>query len=1706
MNVQEDENGVKGGKMIDILNKNKQHLLDTINNVLKIRNDIDIETDGKLTDDQISLLTQMRSKIWSFDQRSAEMAYDLVNTLRNNGVQNTQEQWKENIGNELKEAEDDYKDVSKELDNAKKYDSDKKNVERLEKKKAEAEKKLNKAKAAARSVDNVIKLLDMLTEEKESTRSERKAMKRGYGEGEVTENQLSAVNRFLGTNRETSTPDFKLRDVNSDEAQAILASPQNTLTLLHAITSNISGLDNSDKERLVQEVIDLNDLANQKIKYNDKVREFLGDPKKINEAFQQANDRVSQEERDNKAEELALRIKNADSMTDLDNIMREAAQADPEMARQALQKAKQNADDDTKNFISDYEKGTGFMGSFSRQAMNLPDDVRVGVMNTAQSAWEYALEDGVNVYDTFVGALNDAANDLEKESNPVAKDTAKAIKGIMKDLDAAVKATATHSKPKKKTVRKSSEDGKADEEDKEALAALAALRRKKDKGEEKKDRKKDDKAAEPEKPVVRDYDSITRDITTAIEDSRSDSGYGITKIDDLSEELRKDIEAYNNDSDANHGVLINEDVISSILNRLADDEIKDGEDYDIDDSDSTEIGDNGDGSNMAEKMKANLTVTFKSDHPTEFEINKDYRKPYEPTTEQLKAVQKLLKEVKAYQFLDKNYLGYIVQESEDAVPIHFLKSTDAAIDGNGGNEAIIFLAIEWNDKAERAIRKHAFNNRGSANISDEVKPVTIDGKQYQIVGVLSMATTASQEVSQAFGELQSAINGELNPKMDDARNSGQQFVVSNLTSSIDNIYTGRLDKGDSEEEGNKRTGLYEFMTQSQGDRRLSTEWDTGMDFYFGCVINGVFSTTADDNIVSQMESPNDTWMDKNNGAILLFVPRPDGRLYPIRAIRRSVNKWLDNTVDGSHTGMELLQGVMNGSIKNQYLENIVKLMRTLLNEESSSGDRVQAKIRLSKYFIFGKGNSPIGFDGADVTLRLGEDEHVVEGENADEEIMDFFNNLAVNNIQFTLPVSDDDKIRGNDVIRAGIFETRLSGFYNFNSNFTITPINGKGESIIIEQKADNTSPTGTGNVRATEVEFDLGDGLKTYTIEGDGTVKLNGEPVDTNTQNVITLAMEAEKGNLPSYISTQLNTRYSKSSEVRDYIANNITQFDNVYAFDSDGETWIYDARKGNHDRRLYKIDSEQGKELVSEINKVITDFTKKNLLTIKGLKRGKKSVVSQLIDHIKNKLGVKVHGRKDMEKYLKEHGFGDIQEASRAFSNEFPYHNEDKASVEERKEILDIIKAKKYNKSGTDAVTLESNKHQKIYLIDHSSDSELYDNLKDGEGFGIRKAYDVSEITKEDIYEIVRNISIQYGNSEERILRVLSRLGVRQGNLPGSDIVDAVRKGIRSHAVVYGGTGETRSQLGNNRSGANGREDTRDLSFFETPKGVIYGFVTKDGEMYLDETKISPEHPIHEYTHLWDRAVAKKNPKLWQRGVDLMKKTSLWKDIVNDDNYGKKWKADGMSDEDFEFMVASEVHARLVGQEGAKRIEELEKSNKEEKGIIYKLKQWLLDVWKDLKATFSNWSKEEIDKLKLEDFNTMTVRDFADAVNLREAPVVEDSLSVPENDASRNNPPTPLITPQSGGTQANRFSGKTINDLNANIDNVLIQTLAANKTVSWVKKIFKALQNAEEQGIAIDDDYIVTNINAIKSMPKDEKKKALDDLLNDIKGCNRRG
>lgn len=164
------------------------------------------------------------------------------------------------------------------------------------------------------------------------------------------------------------------------------------------------------------------------------------------------------------------------------------------------------------------------------------------------------------------------------------------------------------------------------------------------------------------------------------------------------------------------------------------------------------------------------------------------------------------------------------------------------------------------------------------------------------------------------------------------------------------------------------------------------------------------------------------------------------------------------------------------------------------------------------------------------------------------------------------------------------------------------------------------------------------------------------------------------------------------------------------------------------------------------------------------------------------------------------------------------------------------------------------------------------------------------------------------------------------------------------------GGENKTFSRTNNN------------IHLFKDSKGVVYGYIDNHGNIHFDKNKFRPDDPIYEHTHIWDGVFALKYPSLWIRGVKLMKQFDggkLWNEIANSEFYGKKWS--NMSDAQREFMIASEVHTRLVGEGGAKLISEIE-AKQGSSDIIPKLEDWIFKFWWGLNQTFTTEVINEVD------------------------------------------------------------------------------------------------------------------------------------------------
>ena len=119
------------------------------------------------------------------------------------------------------------------------------------------------------------------------------------------------------------------------------------------------------------------------------------------------------------------------------------------------------------------------------------------------------------------------------------------------------------------------------------------------------------------------------------------------------------------------------------------------------------------------------------------------------------------------------------------------------------------------------------------------------------------------------------------------------------------------------------------------------------------------------------------------------------------------------------------------------------------------------------------------------------------------------------------------------------------------------------------------------------------------------------------------------------------------------------------------------------------------------------------------------------------------------------------------------------------------------------------------------------------------------------------------------------------------------------------------------------------EIETLRTPQGVVYGW-TDGKKVYLTKDGMNPETPIHEYTHIWAKAMMQNNPEGWQSVKDLLRGTPIWNEVLNDPNYS------GIIEN--EDAVASEALSRMSGKENARRMEqEARKMIDEAKGIMAK-------------------------------------------------------------------------------------------------------------------------------------------------------------------------
>ena len=475
---------------------------------------------------------------------------------------------------------------------------------------------------------------------------------------------------------------------------------------------------------------------------------------------------------------------------------------------------------------------------------------------------------------------------------------------------------------------------------------------------------------------------------------------------------------------------------------------------------------------------------------------------------------------------------------------------------------------------------------------------------------------------------------------------------------------------------------------------------------------------------------------------------------------------------------------------------------------------------------------------------------------------------------------------------------------------------------------------------------------------------------------------------------------------------------------------------------------------------------------------RSDNDITKQVVDHLKSIPGIKVLDRSAMEEFLKTHNPKYLQQ----------YISKSTLPKGELSTLSSALMTKYGNNASYGDVIQTANYEYTVNykgagefdIIEyHQIDNNLNKVIDDTEREGISEAYDSLSskdgITKRQYKSDSYNIEDREANGDNVGLDKSTSQGESKqsqsndGSSKHQEWSEIKRDSATGRITFVDGDGRTVSSL----------EDWKGIETFTTPQGEVYGFVDKDGNIYLDETKISPEHPIHEYTHLWDRTVQKHNPKLWNRGVELMKQSSLWNDVLNDEHYGKQWQSMNLPKERLENLIASEVHARIVGENGEKLLNNIAKRNGQS-GIVAKLKQWVLDMWKEVKATFGSWSQEDLDALTLNDFNHMTVRDFVDGTNLKEINNAEaqqyqlDQLKKSDTDNT---------TTEESGTQIVSLPGYELyNTLPSNVP------VDAEWKVSYLKELDAQLSMKKSKE---ENDKIINQMDTILQSPSEKEYKA---------------
>ena len=137
-------------------------------------------------------------------------------------------------------------------------------------------------------------------------------------------------------------------------------------------------------------------------------------------------------------------------------------------------------------------------------------------------------------------------------------------------------------------------------------------------------------------------------------------------------------------------------------------------------------------------------------------------------------------------------------------------------------------------------------------------------------------------------------------------------------------------------------------------------------------------------------------------------------------------------------------------------------------------------------------------------------------------------------------------------------------------------------------------------------------------------------------------------------------------------------------------------------------------------------------------------------------------------------------------------------------------------------------------------------------------------------------------------------------------------------------------------------------------PTGVK-GFL-HEGKIYIHPDAATKDTAIHEFGHLWAQQLQRSNPKLWKRGVELLKGSDFARKVFDNPQY-KKYLNEGTPGRFWE-----EVMANALGKKGA----EIWENNNDKAG-----------KWDNFMSKVGSWLKKKLDISSKKDYQDLTLDDW---------------------------------------------------------------------------------------------------------------------------------